>query len=308
MVDPARFTQADVDYACEQAILAVEQDLLPFHGVDQVAFRRDLPHLQATIVYERELLLFLHRIMSYTHESMREVGDAEEAQREVARRRTERVHSVQGANRLTTGVKRTGVKAFTAGDVQRADQRLKDAVRIHADQAGLCAVLDHEIEDVRVWLDEQLEAGDAYKLVRASARRDTCEITTAVSYSLPTFLAEDPPGRELRPGSGQVGGATYGDRWSWELPHQPWQTTTWSAFWLDNGEICVRDTTGPGDFVRDPDEEILLLGRVPRARIGSAEDFIGELQATVSHERNSLILLARAVFDAQRSAQRRADD
>ena len=124
------------------------------------------------------------------------------------------------------------------------------------------------------------------------------------------FVAEDREGRETPAWPGEPGGASYGE-WTWEDPERPWIERRYAAYWLDNGEIYAWDLRGsaPRGTVPLPGRErdkqpLILLGRVRRARVGSAEDFLGQLQATVTG-RNTLVVLAEAVEEQERLQRRR---
>lgn len=296
------FTQHDLEQAYAEGVADAERELLPFHGVDAVPFPRDRPHFPATVVYEQALLEYLHRVLWLLEDARITEEQAREDAFADPQHERKRVAAASGSNRVSTALRRTVIRAQISGDRQRAKEHLDECSETRRRRAWLVARLTEELEQVRSWLDEQVDEAAAYAKSRVGRRRGNDLPGTAAPYSMRAFLAED-PARALRPGGSEPGGVDYGHTWTWERSGRPWEVTRWAVSWLDNGEICARDVThGPhAGQSRLGDHAVLLLGRVPRpGRL--SDDFLAELQTSIQpEERNTLVAVAQAVADRQRS-------
>ncbi len=300
------FTQADLDAARAETRAATEAEMLPFQGVDTVVFPRDRPHFAACRLYETQLHAYRGHVAFLLQDARTAEEFAAEDDAEVDRRAAERVGEAAGANRVSTAVKRTTARARGFDDRQRSRQRFDYAIRVHHDRRDLLEDLDRELVAVRRWLDAHVDEADAYREDRPGLRREGAHLAGLPSFTTAAFIADDPSRleheRDDRPGGGM-----YGQSWTWEPPELPGQVTKWAVYQLDNGEIYASDNTHGADPSRSAlREEILLLGRVPRALFSSSDHFLMKLQVSVRHgERNTLALVADAVAEQERLARER---
>jgi hypothetical protein len=307
------FTQRDLDDAYASGRTDAYRELLPFHGVDRVAFPTDREQFDAAVLYEQRLLQYHHRVLSWLHEDAFTEERAQERLREVRRAVPQRVEAAaaRGSNRVSSAARRLYAVGTSQGTLQGAERHAREVSEDRASRQRLADRLLVELAAVRSWLDERVDAASAYAQVREGLRRDSDPLYGVRVYKdHPDFVAEDREGRGSLAWPGEPGGASYGE-WTLEEPERPWIERSYAAYWLDNGEIYVWDLRGasprgtiplPG---RDRDKQaVILLGRVQRARVGSAEDFLGQLQASV-RGRNTLVVLAEAVEEQERLQRRR---
>lgn len=306
-------TADDVEEAYRRGIAHAEAELLPFRGVGRVKFDKSIPQFAATAKYERELLNALRG----TQQLLEDVrGRCADDEHKLAWLRDETPARVQragsAARRAPARVVRRGRERWKAEEeIARVEKQAAENVDWLRNLDEYEGALAHDLEGARTWLDGELDERNAYAAIRTGLRRETDILPNAVAYASQVFYDEDRQPRELGidPGRNIPGGAYYGDKWTWELPERPWQVTRWSLFWLDNGEIFAVDRTFGGDPdvrpARDPDQEILLLGRVPRPK-PFADDFLASVQASVRRdERNTLLVAGRAIGEQQRLHERR---
>lgn len=306
---PPASTERELQEAYELGVSDTEAKLLPFLGIGRVHFDRSLPVFEATDKYERELL-------DYRREIYRDLARARVSERHSRERLDDLITRGpedirRAAARATTKVGRLARREWarhSAAQAQRdAELRVQDELnRVRAGKA-LLAVASDQLDRVRENLDAGLAARERYLEIRAGRRRDSEHITTARAYRKAAFYDEDRD-RELGwdPGAGRPGGTPYGQEWTYEHPEDPGIVTKWWLFWLDNGEIFALDVTYGADSSRprDADEEVLLLGRVPRPGTYDEPDFLRDLvRTTQPEERNTLILAAHAVAEQQRQTR-----
>lgn len=305
-------TELDLDAAYAAGVAETSEELLPFLGVGRVKFPRGGSQLEGMIIYERELLDYLREMQRSAEQLRREEEFDADSHPIAARRRRERVDAAQGSNRLTTCVRRTVARFQADAEDEEAKANFADLIQRRHRAEQHAADVAAELDAVRARLDAELDRATAYAEVRPGLRRETDILPHAAPYSRQEFFDADRAAREhaIEPGANAPGGYNYGDRWTWEHPDRPWERTQWSLFWLDNGEIYAVDVTYGSGLdarpARDPDEEILLLGRIPRPA-PRALDFLADLQDRIGrNERNTLLVVAKAVADQQRERERQA--
>lgn len=307
------FTQRDLDDAYVSGRADAHRELLPFHGVDRVAFPTDREQFDAAVLYEQRLLEHHRWVLALVHDDAFTEEQAQVRLRGARREVPQRVEAAaaRGSNRVSSAARRLYAVASSQGTLQDAERHAREVSEDRASRERLAARLVAELADVRSWLDERVDAASAYAHKRDGLRRDSDPLCGLRLYDdHADFVAEDREGRETPAWPGDPGGASYGE-WTWEDPERPWIERRYAVYWLDNGEIYGWDLRGsslrgtvplPG---RERDKQpVILLGRVRRARVGSAEDFLGRLQATVTG-RNTLVVLAEAVTEQERLQRRR---
>jgi hypothetical protein len=308
-----QFTELDLEDAYAAGRADAHRELLPFHGVGRVAFPTDREQFDAAVLYEQRLLQEHRWVLSLLYEDAFTENQARARLGDMHREVSQRVAAAEarGSNRVSSTARRLYAVASSQGTLQDAERHAREVSEDRASRKRLAARLLAELADVRSWLDDRVDAASAYAQKREGLRRDSDPLHGLRMYDdHADFVAEDREGREALSWPGEPGGASYGV-WTWEDPERPWIERRYACYWLDNGEIYAWDLRGsslpatvplPG---RERDKQpVILLGRVPRARVGSAEDFLGQLQAAVTG-RNTLVVLEEAVAEQERLQRRR---
>jgi hypothetical protein len=311
-----RIREAEREAGFAEGYAAAERDLLPFHGVDRVTFARDRPHFAACVLYEDALLARHRWVLSLLETDVIDEQRAREHVSEMCEEGPQLVAAAaaRGSNRVASTMRRLAAGVSTRSRLQEAQDAARESWEKLDAHERLAKRLVGELHDVRAWLDDHVDEASEYAAEREGRRRETDPLYEArVFADRSDFVAGDRGGREggMWPGEDRPGGDSYGE-WTWEDPDRPWLVRPWAVSWLDNGEIYAWHRTYCPDPELVPharggeraDEPVLLLGCVPRARSGSADDFLGRLQREVTG-RNTLVALARAVAEQERVLQRR---
>jgi hypothetical protein len=196
---------------------------------------------------------------------------------------------------------------------QRWLQSLDPATRssrndIQVQVAGLVGRLQHQIErelrSARSAVDAELETGRGRSCTVAAMRAaPNRPVGVREVLEVGRFVADDPR-RSLPdwPARRDAGGADYGWKWRLEDPLRPWTTSRWRVSWL-----CIDDPTYEvyaierlkNPFGRGPNTGRVWLFGVLRDH-QFVDTALRELERYAQAERNSLVVVAKAVRDAAR--------
>jgi hypothetical protein len=197
-----------------------------------------------------------------------------------------------------------------------------DAVRreLHRARVSLEA-LEGEVSSVRDWLDAFVAAAEEYVAVRPEMRRELGPPSMpphARSYATVQDFLDENPARLLADGHPRAEmdatGADFGFDWTWQEPETPWVVTRWRVSYIDElKEVYAYEIHDPRTTPFIPFEEredaprrVWLLASEfevegERAFFSNPTwEYLGSLQSTLMHQRNSLILLVEALADRQR--------
>lgn len=156
---------------------------------------------------------------------------------------------------------------------------------------SLAELVAQELHEARRAVDGELEQGHGNANVAHGIRWAPIRPYGVRAFDTVAACVADRPERAWARGANDLGGWDFGLAWHMENPLARWQTTAWRISWLESStsELYAIEAGSAGSQRR-----VWILGAL------SDEDRVRELLyglMPAMHERNSLVVAARAVRD-----------